>query len=109
MASRLDWIVELLFLGSTSEKETSSTYFQMYDSGVVAFKLITITRNKTGPSFVPWGTQAVIGSQSEIASDSFTRCWRFVRKFVIHGIRDLPTPKSKSFSISKLYPILSKA
>ena len=40
-----------------------------------------------------------MGSQSEITSDNLTRR-RFGRKFVIHGIKDLWTPKSRSFLIS---------
>ena len=40
-----------------------------------------------------------MGSQSEIAWDNLTCQW-FGRKFAIHGIRDLWTPKSRSFSIS---------
>ena len=78
----------------------------MHESGVVALKLLTITRNKPGSSFVPWRTLAVIGSQLEIASDCFTCCSLV---FVVHGFRDQRTPKSKSFLISKLYPIGSKA
>lgn len=80
----------------------------MHDSGEVAFKL-TITRNKTGPSFVPWEAPAVVGSRSELhqivlhlVGDLSGSLWCMVT-------RDLRTPESKNFSISKLYPIRSKA
>ena len=107
--SRLVWMVELRFLTRPSDNDTSSTYFQVQDSGSGIFKLLIITRNNIGPSFVPWGTPAVIGSQSEIAPSNLTRCRRLDRKLIIHGIKDVRTPKSRSFSISTLFPMRSKA
>ena len=110
---RLVWIlvVELLFLTSPSDKDTSSTYFQIQDSGSEILKFLIITKNNIGPSFVPWGTPAFIGSQWEIEPANLTRCRRLWldRKLIIHGIKDVWTPKSRSFSVSTLYPIRSKA
>ena len=63
---RLVWMFELLFPISPSDSDTSSTYFQVRDSRSGIFKLLIITRNNIGPSFVPWGTPAVIRSQSEV-------------------------------------------
>ena len=60
---RLVWIVELLFLTSPSDNDTPSTYFQIQDSGSEILTLLIITKNNIGPSFVPWGTPAFIGSQ----------------------------------------------
>ena len=57
---------ELLFRISPSDSDTSSTYFQVRDSRSGIFKLLIITRNNIGPSFVPWGTPAVFRSQSEV-------------------------------------------
>ena len=70
---RLVWMVEMLFLTSPSDNDTSSTYFQVQDSGSEIRKLLIITKNYIGPSFVPWGTPAFIGSQSEIEPASLTR------------------------------------
>ena len=50
---RLVWMIELLFLTSPSDNDPSSTYFQVRDSGSEILKLLTITRNNIGPSFVP--------------------------------------------------------
>ena len=50
---RLVWMFELLFPISPSDSDTSSTYFQVRDSGSGIFKLSIITRNNIGPSFVP--------------------------------------------------------
>ena len=97
-------MTELLFLTSPSDNDTSSTYFQVQDSGSEILKLLTITRNNIGPSFVPWGTPAFIGSQSEIKPANLTRCGRLDRKLIIHSIKDVRTPKSRSLSISTLYP-----
>ena len=99
---------ELLLLKSPSESDTSSTYFQVRDSGSGIFKLI-ITRNNIGPSFVLWGTPAVIGSQLEVGPANITRCRRLVKKVMIHGIKYVRTLKSKSFSNSTLFPMRSKA
>ena len=82
---RLVWMIELLFLTSPSDNYSSSTYFQVQDSGSEILKLLTITRNNIGPSFVPWGTPAFIGSQSEIEPANLTRCRRLDRKLIIHG------------------------
>ena len=106
---RLVWMVELLFLTSLSDNDTSSTYFQVQDSGSEILKLLIITKNSIGPSFVPWGTPAFIGSQSESEPANLTRCRRLDRKLIIHGIKDERTLKSRSFSISTLYPIRLKA
>ena len=50
---RLVWMVELLFLTSPSDNDTSLTYFQVQDSGSEILKLLIITKNNIGPSFVP--------------------------------------------------------
>ena len=50
-----------------------------------------------------------IGSQPEIETTNLTRCRRLDRKLIIHGIRDVRPPKSRSYSRSILYPIRSKA
>ena len=105
---RLVWMFELLFLISPSDSDTSSTYFQVRDSGSGIFKFLIITRNNIGLSFVPWGTPAVIWSQSEVEPANLMRCRRFVRKLIIHGIKYV-RPSSRSFSNSTLYPMRSKA
>ena len=63
MVLRLVWIVELLLLTSPSDKDTSSKYFQIQDSGSEILKLLIIIKKKVEPSFVPWGTPTFIGSQ----------------------------------------------
>ena len=70
---RLVWIVEMLFLTSPSDNDTSSTYFQVQNSGSEILKLLIITKNNIGRNFVPWGKPAFIGSQSEIEPASLTR------------------------------------
>ena len=105
---RLVWMFELLFPISPSDSDTSSTYFQVRDSGSGIFKLSIITRNNIGPSFVPWGRPAVIGSQSEVEPANLTRCRRLVRKLIIHGIKYVRTPKSRNISNNTLYPMRSK-
>ena len=107
--SNLVWIFELLFLISPSASDTSSTYFQVRDSRSGIFKLLIITRNNIWPSFVPWGTPAVIGSQSEVEPANLTLCRRLVRKLIIHGIKYVWTLKSRRFSNSTLYPMRSEA
>ena len=109
MVSRLVWVVESLFLVRTSYNEISSTYFHMLVTVDEILRLLTMTRNKIGPSLVPWGTPAFTGSHAEIASPSLTRWRRFDRKLIIHGIKDLLTPKSISFPISMLWPMRSNA
>lgn len=74
MVSTLDWMFELLFLSSPSDKVTLLMYFQIQILGVEIIKLLNITRNSIGLSFVPWGTPALIGSQILITS--------FIRKCV---------------------------
>ena len=100
---------ELLLLKSPSDSDTSSTYFQVRDSGSGIFKLLIITRNNIGPSFVLWGTPTVIGSQLEVGPANITRCRRLVKKLMIRGIKYVRTLKSKSFSNSTLFPMRSKA
>ena len=56
-------MVELLFLTSPSDNDTSSTFFQVQDSGSEILKLLIITESNIVPSFVPWGTPAFIGSR----------------------------------------------
>ena len=56
-------MVELLFLTSLLDNDTSSTYFQTQDSGSEILKLSIISKNNIGPSFVAWGMLAFIGSQ----------------------------------------------
>ena len=73
---RLVWMVELLFLMSPSDNDTSSTYFQVQDSGSQILKLVIITKNNIGPGFVSWGTPAFIGSQPDIKPPNLARCWR---------------------------------
>ena len=68
MVSTLDWMFELLFLSSPLDKVTLLMYFQMQILGVEIIKLLNITRNSIGLSFVPWGTPALIGSQILITS-----------------------------------------
>ena len=63
---RLVWMVEMLFLTSPLDSNTSSAYFQVQVSGSEILKLLIIAKNNIGPSFVPWGMPAFIGSQSEI-------------------------------------------
>ena len=77
----------------------SSRNFHILVSGVLGFKLLTMTRNRIGPSFIPWGTPAVTGSQSEVDLSINTRCLRFVKKLNIQGMRDLLTPRSISLLI----------
>ena len=45
---RLVWMIELPFLTSPSDNDTSSTYFQVQDSGSEILKLLTVTRNNIG-------------------------------------------------------------
>ena len=52
-----------------------------------------MTKNRIGPSLVPWGTPAFTGNQLEIVSPSLTRWRRFERKLIIYGISDLLTPR----------------
>ena len=106
---RLVRMFELLFLINPSDSDKSSSYFQVRDSGSGIFKLLIITRNNIGPSFVPWGTPAVIGSQSEVEPANLTRCRRLVKKLIIHGIKYVRTPKSRNISDNTLYPMRSKA
>ena len=54
---RVDWVVEKLSLDRFSEVETSSTYFHILLLGETILKLLTIIRNRIGPSLVPWGHQ----------------------------------------------------
>ena len=94
-------------LTSPSDNDTiinvfANTRFRIWD-------LLIIIKNNIGPSFVPWGTPAFIGSQWEIAPANLTRCQWLDRKLIIHGIKDVRTPKSRSFPISTLYPIRLKA
>ena len=98
---RLVWMAELLFLTSPSDNDTSSTHFQVQDSGSEILK-------QYWAKFCSLGN-ADIGSQPEIEPTNLTRCRRLDRKLIIHGIRDVRTPKSRSFSRSTLYPIRSKA
>ena len=58
MILRLVWMVELLFLTSPSDND-----FQIQDLGSEILKLLINIKNNIGPSFVPWGTPAFIGSQ----------------------------------------------
>ena len=97
-------MVELMFRKSPADNDTSSTYFQVQDSGSEILKLLIIIKNNIGPSFVPWGTPAFIGSQPEIEPANLTCCRRLDRKLIIHGIKVVRTPKSRSISISTLYP-----
>ena len=60
---RLVWMAELLFLTSPSDNDTSSTHFQVQDSGSEILKLLLITKNNIGPSFVLWGTPTLGVSQ----------------------------------------------
>ena len=55
-------------------------------------------RNKIGPSLVPWGTPALIGSQSENASPILTPCLQVERKLMIYGIRHRLTPNPNNLS-----------
>ena len=105
---RLVWMAELLFLTSPSDNDTSSTHFQVQDSGSEILKLLLITKKQYWDKFFSLGN-ADIGSQPEIEPTNLTRCQRLDRKLIIHGIRDVRTPKSRSFSRSTLYPIRSKA
>ncbi len=50
IASRSDWSVEISFLESDSEIETSSTYFQLFVLVDLSSKSLIITRNRTGPT-----------------------------------------------------------
>ena len=95
-------MIEVEFLLRLSEVETSSTYFHILVSGEVIRRLLTITRNKIGPSFVPGGTPAFTESQSEVAPSNLTRCFRFERKLMIQGINERLAPKFISFSINRL-------
>lgn len=52
---------------------------------------------------------AFIGSQPDIEQPNVTLFQRLDRKVIIHGIKDVRMPKSRSFSISTLYPLRSKA
>ena len=99
---RLVRMFELLFLINPSDSDTSSTYFQVRDSGSGIFKLLIITRNNIG-------TISVIGSQSEVEPANLTRCRRLVKKLIIHGIKYVRTPKSRNISDNTLYPMRSKA
>ena len=72
---------------TVSDNDKSSTYFQEQDSGSEILKLLIITKNNIGPSFVPWGTPAFIGNQPEIEPPNLTRCRRIDRKLIIHGIK----------------------
>ena len=76
---RLVWMVELLFLTSPLDNDTSSTYFQTQDSGSEILKLLIITKNNIGPSFVPWGMLAFVGSQWEIDPVNLIS-WTFSKK-----------------------------
>ena len=53
MVSTLDWMFELLFLSSPLDKVTLLMYFQIQILGVEIIKLLNITRNSIGLSFVP--------------------------------------------------------
>ena len=99
---RLVRMFELLFLINPSDSDTSSSYFQVRDSGSGIFKLLIITRNNIG-------TISVIGSQSEVEPANLTRCRRLVKKLIIHGIKYVRTPKSRNISDNTLYPMRSKA
>ena len=70
---RLVWMLKKVFILRLSDKDTSSTYLHMPISGEEIFRLLIITRKRVGPSFAPWGTPAVTGSQSENEVDNFTR------------------------------------
>ena len=54
---RLVWIVEMLFLTSTSDNDTSSTYFQVH-SGSEILKLLIITLGNAGIYWEPVRDQA---------------------------------------------------
>ena len=60
---RLAWMAELLFLTSPSDNDTSSTHFQVKDSGSEILKLLLITKNNIGRSFVPRGTPTLGANQ----------------------------------------------
>ena len=47
---RLVWMVELLFLTSPSDNDTSSTYFQIQYSGSEILKLLIIIKNNMNES-----------------------------------------------------------
>ena len=51
-----DWIMDgSSFRNRHSERETSSTNFQMSDFPELHCKSLTIIKNRIGPNFVPWG------------------------------------------------------
>ena len=83
----------------------SSTYFQRSDSNV--FRLFTITKNKVGPNFFPWGTPLFTCAHPEIDSPSLTLCVRLDKKSHNHGIRDLRSSMSINLVINTLKLILS--
>ena len=86
-------MLDSLCFGMTSEMARSVTYFQWPDSNVFSRQL-TITKNKMGPNFVPWGTPAFTCAHLEIDSPSLTFCLRSDKKSHNHGIVEQRCPMS---------------
>ena len=93
----------------TSPKVTcrSSTYFHRLQ--LPADASWTYTRNKMGPSLVPWGTPHEISRVEETLPWNLVFWVRLVRKLQTMGMMDLHTPNCMSLLITILWLTRSKA
>ena len=74
-------------LATDSEMVMSSTYIQCLDlRGQFLARSFNMIRKSIGPNFVPWGTPATIGAQSDVDPPTLTDWVRPERKLQIHGI-----------------------